>query len=85
MENIIGMEQMTANGLYVFIYKTSVETGIDREFIANTLNHFLGVRNWTIDLSDEDKILRVESKDNDANRVIGLLNAYGFICMQMHY
>ncbi|MEN0053954.1 MAG: hypothetical protein AAGC65_09805 [Mucilaginibacter sp.] len=77
------MEQVTANN--IFIYKTSVNNKTDRRYIARALNAMLGEENWTIDLTDEDKVLRVQSKHNDAILIIDVLTSYGFLCEQMHY
>lgn len=77
------METIAENRIY--IYKTSVNDKIDKEMISSMLDTFLGKANWTIDLSDEDKVLRVESKDAEACTIIDLLTEYGFFCEQMHY
>ena len=69
----------------IYIYKTSVNDKIDRKVIAGILDSFLGETNWTIDLSDEDKVLRVESKNTEACIIVDLLSEYGFFCEQMHY
>ena len=79
----IDMEQIKANN--IFIYKTSVNNKTDRRFIARALNSILGETNWTIDLTDEDRVLRVQSKDDDASVIVDVLSEYGFLCEQMHY
>ena len=79
----IRMEHITANKIY--IYKTSVNNKTDRRFIARALDSILGETNWTIDLTDEDKVLRVQSKDDNAWLIIDVLSEYGFLCEQMHY
>jgi hypothetical protein len=85
MKTMIYMEPMVKNKLYVFIYKTSVKNKADKEYVANVLDPVLGKTNWTIDLTDEDKVLRVESRDPDAGLIEDLLTAYAFFCEQMHY
>jgi hypothetical protein len=79
---LIRMEHI-ANKIY--IYKTSVNNKIDRRFIARALDPILGETNWTIDLTDEDKVLRVQSKDDNTSLIIDVLSEYGFFCEQMHY
>jgi hypothetical protein len=69
----------------IYIYKTSVNNKTDRRFIARALNSILGETNWTIDLTDEDKVLRVQSEDDNALLIIEVLSEYGFLCEQMHY
>lgn len=78
----IRMEHIANN---IYIYKTSVNNKTDRRFIARTLNSILGETNWSIDLADEDKVLRVQSKDDNAGLIIDVLTEYGFLCEQMHY
>jgi hypothetical protein len=69
----------------IFIYKTSVNNKTERLFIARALDAILGETNWTIDLTDEDKVLRVQCKDDNAWLIIDVLSEYGFFCEQMHY
>ncbi|HMG07033.1 MAG TPA: hypothetical protein VK609_00920 [Mucilaginibacter sp.] len=85
MENIMNMERLTKHKIYIFIYKTSVKNKTDKEFIAGVLDAVFGETSWTIDLTDEDKVLRVESLYHDADLIKQVLGAYGFFCEQMHY
>ena len=44
---------------------------------------FVDVRNWTIDLNDIDRVLRVESYTPNVANVIALLNNAGFTCEEL--
>ncbi|MGF7042864.1 hypothetical protein [Mucilaginibacter lappiensis] len=85
MEDIMYMERLGKWKVYIFIYKTSVKNKTDKEFIANVLDAVFGETSWTIDLTDEDKVLRVESLYHDPDLIKQVLAAYGFFCEQMHY
>lgn len=64
----------------IYIYKTSVVKRSDIKQLSPLLDQ-LG--EWNFDLEDCDKILRIESDFNVADRAIDLLNQNGFLCIEL--
>ncbi|QNK62983.1 hypothetical protein H7F33_00200 [Pedobacter sp. PAMC26386] len=69
----------------VIIFRTSVQDVEDLDCLRPELNAFLGEKNWTFDLEDVDKILRVVSPDLCTIAVEQLLLEHGFLCIEMPY
>ncbi|MBB6497912.1 hypothetical protein [Pedobacter cryoconitis] len=69
----------------IIIFKTSVQDYEDLVCVEPALNSFLGERNWSFDLEDEDKILRVVSPELCTVAVEQLLIEYGFLCIELPY
>lgn len=65
------------------VFKTNVEaTGDAGNLIDLLLQHFPGSR-INFDLQDCDKILRVEGKDIETNKVLLLVTKNGFYCERL--
>jgi hypothetical protein len=69
----------------VIIFKTSVQDKDDLDCLRPELDAFLGAKNWTFDLEDVDKILRVVSPVLCTVEVEQLLLEQGFLCIEMPY
>jgi len=69
----------------VIIFKTSVQDKDDLDFLKPGLDVFLGEKNWTFDLEDVDKILRVVSPVLCTIEIEQLLLEQGFLCIEMPY
>lgn len=67
----------------ISIFKTNVTSSKEAEIISPYLNNLLERFNWTIDLSDCDRILRVDSLDDKNDEVIQVLNHNGFLCIEL--
>ncbi|MCD0488577.1 hypothetical protein LPB86_10065 [Pedobacter sp. MC2016-14] len=67
----------------ISIFKTNVASSKEAEIISPYLNKLLERLNWTIDLSDCDRILRVDSPDDKNDEVIRVLNHNGFLCIEL--
>lgn len=69
----------------VMVFKTSVKGLAGRKKIAAPLTELLGKQNWTIDLEDEDKVLRVVAVQGLQQDIVGILDEAGFGCELMPY
>lgn len=67
----------------VLVFRTSIEEFADQLMITSELNELVGKNNWTIDLDDVDKVLRVVCGESKTTKIITLLTAQGFICEVM--
>ncbi|NGM61551.1 hypothetical protein G5B30_06420 [Sphingobacterium sp. SGG-5] len=64
---------------YVFVYKTSIDTRLTFQEIKRRLSQkFAAILNITIDLEDEDAVLRVESSEQNEEHIRALLYTYGY-------
>lgn len=69
--------------MFVSIFKTTASNKKDKLSIFEVLRN-LGVRlSVTLDLSDEDRVLRVESKKNITGSIIEALNNNKFYCEEL--
>lgn len=64
----------------ISIFKTNIQSGVELKQIACHLNKLLSGATWSVDLSDCDKILRVESHVDKSKDTVSLLKGFGFSC-----
>ncbi len=63
---------------YVFVYKTSIDTWLTFQEIKKRLNQtFAAILKVTIDLDDEDAVLRIESSERNEEHIQALLDTFG--------
>jgi hypothetical protein len=67
----------------VHIYQTNIQFPRDKEFIVNQLNRVPSVRKATIDITDSDKVLRVECKSLSSSHIINIVTNYGYVCREL--
>ena len=69
--------------MFVSVFKTTVHNNADKLSVIKALRK-LGVQLFaTLDLQDEDRILRVESNKPIADRVVLLLNSQQYDCEEL--
>ena len=64
----------------VEVFKTNVQKKTQSKMLLNILSETFPSFKINFDLSDCDKVLRVEGDDMDASRIMILVNEYGFTC-----
>ncbi|MBK1440446.1 hypothetical protein JHJ32_10655 [Parapedobacter sp. ISTM3] len=69
----------------VFIFKTSVDTPAHVERVASLFRSIDAIRQWSFDLEDCDRILRVVALDFEPEAVVQLLMTAGISCEHMEY
>jgi hypothetical protein len=67
----------------IFVFKTSVETSDQIEYLAPKLNALAGPGSWNFDLTDCDRILRIVSHGVQASEAAMLLHNFGFSCYEL--
>ncbi|MBV7267969.1 hypothetical protein [Winogradskyella luteola] len=73
------------NGFKIQIFKTNIKTKLELNSIKVLLNSNSSILNWSIDLEDIDKVLRVESQKNLSEKdVINLIKSGGFHCEELN-
>ena len=67
----------------ILVFKTDVSSGTKARKLKPHLDENLADARWNFDLSDCDKILRVDSPEDISIHVISLLNRHGFSCAEL--
>jgi len=64
----------------ISIFKTSIKNQEDKEFIRIILKDLPVPIQWSVDLVDEDRILRISAYQQISDEIIEVLQQYGFSC-----
>lgn len=71
------------NAGMILVFKTSLRTKRDCLQLAPLLNSQAGIDQWTVDLTDCDKVLRIVSKDAMAPTIETIVRSIGFDCCEL--
>lgn len=66
--------------LTVLVFRTTVDGFSDQSLVLPQLNEIVGKNNWTIDLDDVDKVLRVIGLPSNTNEIITVFKTFNFSC-----
>ncbi len=67
----------------IFVFKTSVKSKVHVKLLKPHLEKKLPNTKWNFDLEDNDKILRIESRENVVLKTIDLLHSQNFVCEEL--
>lgn len=67
----------------VLVFKTSVETPDQIQYLTPKLNALAGQGSWNFDLMDCDRILRIVTYELQACEAALLLHNFGFSCHEL--
>jgi hypothetical protein len=67
----------------ISIFKTSIESRQDLRRLAPYLKAVESDIQWTVDMEDCDRILRVESDADRTDQIALVLNSHGFLCITL--
>jgi hypothetical protein len=62
----------------IFVFKTSVKTKMQAKKLKLHIDEMLPKAKWNFDLSDIDKILRIDSEENIVLKIIDLLSSHNY-------
>lgn len=68
---------------YIIIMSTHTQSSKDLENLSQALDSFLNVMEWSIDLMDCDKVLRIEASTDITLPLIDKLKPLGIECYLM--
>ena len=68
----------------ISIFRTSVKNKKQINMLKPVLNVLVGLHNWSFDLEDIDKILRVFYPPAQNNFLAAEIRKYGFICVELY-
>lgn len=71
------------NAGMILIFKTSLQTKRDCQQLAPLLDDQAGIDQWTVDLTDCDKVLRIVSRGTGATTIETIVRSIGFDCCEL--
>ena len=67
----------------ILVFKTSITTKKEARKLKPLLDKMLPNGRWNLDLEDCDKILRMDTEEYIAAKVVELLNNHAFYCQEL--
>lgn len=67
----------------IFVFKTSLKTDPEVRLLSEIFRNMEGIGNWSVDLDDWEKILRIESRGISSGKIVELLSEFGISCRQL--
>jgi hypothetical protein len=67
----------------IIVFKTSVKTNRQVGQLKPYIDKMLPTARWNFDLTDCDKILRVDCEENVVLKIIDLLNRHNYSCKEL--
>lgn len=67
----------------IFVFKTSVKTSTQAKKLKQSIDSLLPNASWNFDLTDCDKILRINSEENVVLKITELLQAHNHHCEEI--
>lgn len=69
----------------VLIFKTNIQTNLDKLKLKKTLNNHPLILQWNVDQEDIDCVLRVVSTHLDHQDIVKLITFKGFFCQELSW
>lgn len=69
----------------ILIFETNINTPEDLRKVRQLLTAESRIKNWSVDMDDIDKILRIESINISSESIENLLSDADFQCRSLHY
>lgn len=67
----------------IFVFKTNINTLYDKLVVKEVLTARLQIEEWSVDLQDCDRVLRVVTPCNTPNEIIELITETGYECHEL--
>jgi hypothetical protein len=77
------MKTMTDNFDHILLFKTNISCPGDKLLLHAVLDCNKDIEQWTVDLEDEDCVLRIISYKLTHKQIIELLNFHGYTCCEL--
>ena len=68
---------------HILIFKTNILTEADKACIQKTLDTFDTIQQWTVDMQDADRVLRIVSETLTPVQIISVIESIGFNCSEL--
>ncbi len=67
----------------IFIFKTNIQSKKDLRGIKYVFREIPGIRYWNVDREDIDKVLRIESTQNNVHEIKHKIIQAGYHCEEL--
>jgi len=74
---------MTENFNHILLFKTNVNCAGDKLLLQTIFDSNPAIEQWSVDLEDEDCVLRIVSYSLTHQQIIELLNKHGYNCCEL--
>jgi len=68
---------------HILVFKTNIKTPADRETLKPLFEKHESIKQWNVDLYDEDYVLRIISYTLNHQYIIKLLRVHGYYCEEL--
>ena len=68
---------------FILVFKTNIKCKEEVKNLTPIMDSGFGNSKWSVDLSDVDSVLRIESIHSDTDKVIKMINNAGFACEEL--
>ena len=82
-EKPVSVSSAVQQEIHVLIFKTNIQLKKDIKNIGTYFDTLAGVIRWNVDIEDRDKVLRVESINENHYQIINMVNQAGFYCEEL--
>lgn len=73
----------TENLTHILIFRTNINTPADRDGVLRIMEAHPAIEEWSVDLDDIDRVLRVVSHSATPEQIINLINKAGYQCREL--
>ena len=74
---------MRENFDHILLFKTNINCKNDKQYLQAVLDNNTDIKQWSIDLEDEDCVLRIISYTLTHQQIVELINAHSFHCCEL--
>ena len=68
---------------HVLLFKTSIACDADKALVYAMLSNTPGIEKWSVDIEDEDRVLRIVSYTLCHQQIIELITYHGYNCCEL--
>lgn len=67
----------------ILLFKTNILTAADRHILQPVLDSHPHIAKWSVDLDDDDRVLRIISSTLTCNHVADMIRLHGYTCEEL--
>ncbi|MBB5397116.1 hypothetical protein [Mucilaginibacter sp. AK015] len=74
---------MIENFDHILLFKTNVRCHDDKQLLHTLFDNNIDIKCWSVDMEDEDCVLRIVSYTLNHSQIIKLINRLGYQCCEL--
>ncbi len=67
----------------ILIFRTNISSALQKENLKAILNAMDHIEDWSVDMEDVDRVLRIVSRQPNTNEIISKLTNAGYECSEL--